>query len=316
MAEVQERNDRPWFQVQASILDSIDLNKLSAAHERVFWRLHALCCRRGVGDTIPGDVVEIAWALRISERSLQSAYTALEQPGTDGNAMIEVSHKSVRIVKWAEYQPARTGAERKTEHRKKQRAAQVPRGKVAARRASAAILEAEGELEEELEPHTKPSPVREGPKPEAPAAVCVPPPSAPRPIARTDADLLPLFRAYCAGTGQQLTWKQAYFYPTEQLFAHGKPADRIQAVARFYRSKLKDATASYARFAAEIDKWDAECSASVTPVAMKAQAKSAEDWLREGRCPKHPAEKLDAAGNCETCVGLADFIARREQVRA
>lgn len=157
---------------------------------------------------------------------------------------------------------------------------------------------------------THPSSVREGAARVPTSDGCVSSPSAPMPpfgqrrIARSDADLLPYFQAYCAGSGQGLTWKQAYFIPTEQLFAHGKPPERVRTVAAFYRSKLKDATASFARFAAEIDKWDAECGAQTMHRGPKA--KTADEWAKEGRCPKHPAEPAD----CEVCKGFAEYQAK------
>ena len=145
-------NRRPWFQVQASILDSIDLNRLAPEHERIWWRLHALCCNRGSGDTIAGRPADIAWHLRTPEPQYREAIAALSQPGSDGEPLVESTETSIRIIKWLQYQPPTTDAERKAiqRDRKRRESHGTVTGQSRDVSVTSHVLEVEGEVEEEV----------------------------------------------------------------------------------------------------------------------------------------------------------------------
>lgn len=228
------RNDRPWFQVQADIIDSIDINRLSDRAERYFWRLNALCCRHGVGDTIPWSAERIAQRFRITLRKFETILTELETLGTDGEAMIEVTHNSIRIVKWHDYQPASTGSERKSIYRKEsrraaasRRAADLPRGG----RAPAAVLEAEAEAELEEE-HTHGTAVREGLPPDPPKPARVPVPTNDQITSRWDAAM--------AGLGLKIQCGKIGYHHAESLFKNSSSDEEAKAVAAYHRSKLSE----------------------------------------------------------------------------
>lgn len=103
--------------------------------------------------------------------------------------------------------------------------------------------------------HIQPCAVREGNLPEPAKAARVPVGNPPK----SDAELRPLFDAYCAGTGQRLTWRHQYVLPCEQIAVLTRDAAVVQRAARFYAQALGvGITPSLQRFAAEFDKWRAE----------------------------------------------------------
>ena len=78
-------------------------------------------------------------------------------------------------------------------------------------------------------------------------------------IPKTDADLRPIFDAYCRGAGQRLTWRMQQVYPTEQIARFGVTVAQVEAAARRYVAGMTDGIApSYPKFAADFDRWRAE----------------------------------------------------------
>lgn len=152
----------------------------------------------------------------------------------------------------------------------------------------------------------QPCSVREGPAPELSTDARASSPSAPGgngkpPILKTDADLEPILRAWCDGTGQKLTWRQQHIYPCEQIASHGATPDLVRRVATLYRSRMDKGTPSLPRFAAEFDRWRGEVERTQEPSGQRT--KTPEDWLREGKCPKHPLESL-LDGRCQLCDAI------------
>lgn len=129
------------------------------------------------------------------------------------------------------------------------------------------------------------------------------------PIAKTDAELLPFFEAFREGAGQLgLQWGSKYWRIAEMIRNHGKPPDRIKAVAAFYRSKCDKGTPKLANFAADIDRWDSECGFVAS--SGRPHVKTPDEWIAEGRCPKHPGEDITARA-CELCEAIEGFNARQ-----
>lgn len=158
---------------------------------------------------------------------------------------------------------------------------------------------------EEKNTHTQPTAVLlTAPPDPAAAARDGLPPIRSRPVAKTDADLRPLFEAACQGMGQQLAWGAKYVLPTEKLFSYGKSPDRIRQVAQFYRDKLSgEAVPSYARFSEQFDRWDSECANAAKPKRKKPDDPrygAPSGATARGWCQRHPSVGLDQAG-CSRC---------------
>lgn len=311
MADV-ERNDRPWFQVQASIIGSVDLNRLSPLHERIFWRLHALCCKHGIGDTIHGNLADFARTLPFSERVLRAAFAALESPGTDGKPMIEVGHSFVRIVKWYEYQPATTSTERNRVARDRKRVNPRRRGDdslgddfATSQRRLCDSIDAEAEAETERE-HTHRTAVREGPAVEQapPDRVCVhgqdqemPPHRSGKPVLMPSGEAIKKrWDAAMQGLGLRIPYGSGLsgFVTADSLFRSSTSDDEARAVAAYYRSRLKDCDPSPRTFVAEYATRKAQWEASKTAKPVETGG------VR--RCSTHPGGPYDTRGNCERCA--------------
>lgn len=138
-----------------------------------------------------------------------------------------------------------------------------------------------------------------------------PPAPAKRPlIARTDADLQPTFAAFCRGAGLPLVWAHRYILPTEQIFAHGVPPEKVRAIAAHYREQLRDGTPSLPRFASEFDRWRAALE------ARAAQASRPEVEVPAGRCQAHPGQDVAKSGMCPLCEVVAAIASEAAEVIA
>jgi hypothetical protein len=109
---VSRRNNKPWTKLSSRILDDRALWRLEAAHERIYWRLYALCGRDGVGDELRLSAADVAWTLRLDEEELQAALEELS-----GAGLLEVGEGAMRLVRYEEEQRAATAAERQKRSR-------------------------------------------------------------------------------------------------------------------------------------------------------------------------------------------------------
>ena len=330
MAERRE-NRRPWVKLWSDAIESRQIHRAGEAAELLFYRLLMVCGRSGVGGVIPETADEIAWRLRMDPADVAARLAALESQG-----LVEVVEAGVLITGWNERQADKSEAERKRDQRATRRD-DVPRlsrdkgGTCPATvqdmsrdtSRTCPTLDVEEDVEEEEErTHAQPcgeyggaTPVpgtaASGGKPSAPARIgSVLPTVTPPP--KTDADLRPIFDAYCRGSGQSLTWRQQHILPSEQVARFTRDADQVARVAKFYRGQCKEGTPSFARFAAEFDRWRAEAEARAKPPGARASP-TPEQLIAAGKCPEHPGQSLDDGGNCEVCVDLAEYLKRHAE---
>lgn len=231
---------RPWAKLWTDALDSRKLAKVGRSAELTFFHLILVAAERGGSGLIDMDLPDLAWRLRRDERPLADELQALVEHG-----LVVPEGPFWRIVSWGPRQAATTSTDRMREHRARKRA-EAQAGDSRSDGAAVtgdSVSRATGDRSEQS---------RAG---QSRAGQRIPP-------ARTDAELLPFFDAWCRGVGRDMTWDTSAWDPTERIRATGASVAEIELAARCYDRKLSPGLPrSLARFAMKAQQWLAESRA-------------------------------------------------------
>jgi len=342
VADKERRNGLSWCRLWADVLDSPRVGRLTDRTFRVWILMLAYCARQGFGEMIPDSPTDVAWAMRLPEADVVAAFNELAAAG-----LIQDAGEGMSISGWKERNPLSdcdpTGAERQKRYREtRAKLDGVTRyvtdaSRVTSRTSNGRVTgsDADAEKTQTQTPVCNLAPSAGGAIPVPPTVAHTPPEPSGKPIPKTDADLKPIFEAYCRGSGQRLTWRMQVVYPTEQIARFGLPPARVELAARTYAKGMTGGIApSYPRFAQDFDRWNAEVDrrpVDETPGKHRRAGTTGGTFTRAGPqdpklgapsaaramhgwCKTHPGRAaVSAAGLCGEC---RDSMTRQEAVSA